>query len=898
VNRPTEEAEIVTPTTIGLPSAILLAERHPDTINTAGPYEIQVSQIAGAKITDGEVDFSIENSEGKFIQKAQSSLQLSSEANSWKAIIPGAPVGAQITYFFRVRIGNGQTVRYPANKDINFRFRIIPLGVSSLDFPDPISTQKQQELGVEVRALGPPSGTLIVRRLSTSLESPQEEQVPLQVTSQQQNTYKLTGAFPTLKPGEIADFYFHLVTDNGTEQNIPADAPAHVYSIKRPLKQIDYFPIEDAFTLDVSASGEDRWIGLKDGGAWLHHVDGEQDHWGLENGVPSGTARFVLSDTTADRVYIGSNRGVGFVTAGKVFIDLTNIHNSAFDTQSAPNQLADIQRAGPGVLSPLDGTLFFQMQGETQLEQSHPPVIFFEFRDDKLSEWHPPSLDPPLVALSTGSFDLYSGCLLFGGFANVVQNNLSPTLMTRCGQNVSQTLLKNFAIDKREATPTRVISVTRDPTSGAIVAAIEYSVLTDPNQKPKYGIYVVDQDTGLLSPLAEGLTALETEITTVVTDWRGGRLLVGTFGQGIWQIISGQATHLDSEEQYPKEITTLKVDPQNGSVLIGTSVGAFELSTDGHLRNLYTAQMNDALPSDALPMDVNKDDGRLLVSSYLGGLAEMRIQPRGLQIETARLRPGKELPAGLFGDAQYASNGEVLAIMHSQGLLKIANGKTSIIGPKEGLVSNDLLRLLALSSGKVWLAFTPQPFGPNSNAGLQLLTDSSIEQTIELKDRDAATIGDWIEVPERGTVFAATRAGVFEISLDGSIQRLSVNPVSAIARNSEGSIIGVAGATIERWDGNHFVPLLFQIDHPRWPRGKFYLSAPIDLAINEQGDWFLLFKNGVLVLLDSQGSPLGLMDTEDGIPASSRKLLLNPGNGELFIGGTEGLVMISPTDLP
>ena len=898
VNRPTEEADVVKPTLKGPPAAILLAERHPDTIDTVGPYEVQLLQIAGAKITDGEVHFSIENSQGEFIQREQNSLQLSTETNSWKATIPGAPTGAQITYFFRVQVANGQTVRYPANEDANFRFRIIPLEVVTHHFPDPLNGQEEQALSLEVRALGISSGAVVIRNLTTSLESLQEERISLQVTSEAQNTYKLAGMFPALKPGQIVDFYFHLVTENGTEQNIPVDAPSRMYSIKRPLTPIDYFPTEDAFVLDVSASGQDRWIGLNHGGAWHHRVDGEQDHWSFGQGMPSGTARFVLPDATSGRVYIGSDRGVGFIEAGKVFINLTNIHASALDGQSTPNPLMQIHRAGPGVLSPLDGTLFFQLQGETQLEQSYPPVIFFEFRDDKLNEWHPPSLNPPLVAMSTGSFDLYSGCLLFGAFTNTGQNKLSPTFLTRCGPNVEQTLLKNFTVDKREAKPTRVISVARDPNSGAMVAAIEYLFLTDPNQTPKYGIFVVDQESGTLSALAKELSALDTEITALAADWGSARLLVGTFGQGIWQIISGNVTHLDLEESLPNEITSLEVDAINGAILIGTSTGAYELSIKGHLSDLYTAQINDTLPNDALPMDVNKQDGRVLISSYLGGLAEITRQSEGLPIKIIRLRPGKELPTGLFGNARYASDGEILAIMHSQGLLKIDNGETSIIGPKEGLFSSDLLHLLALSSGKVWLAFTPQPFGPNPGAALQLLADSKVEQTVELKDRDAATIGNWIEVPQRGTVFAATRAGVFEISLDGSVQRLSVNPVSTIAKNSEGSVVGIAGTTIERWDGNHFVPVLFQVDHPRWPHGKFYLPAPIDLAINEQGQWFLLFKDGILVLLDSEGLPLGIMDTEDGIPASSRKILVNPGNGDLFIGGNEGLVMISPIDLP
>jgi len=81
----------------------------------------------------------------------------------------------------------------------------------------------------------------------------------------------------------------------------------------------------------------------------------------------------------------------------------------------------------------------------------------------------------------------------------------------------------------------------------------------------------------------------------------------------------------------------------------------------------------------------------------------------------------------------------------------------------------------------------------------------------------------------------------------------------------------------------------------RWRKGQFYAGSPIDVVIDNTGSWYLLFNRGIVVLLDSEGGFLNVMDWEDGIPPSSRRLLLHPATGDLFVGsGREGLVVVAP----
>jgi len=897
---PNDEALTAAPPSTGSSLAVFSVLRHPDTIDIAGPYEIRLRQVAGTPVSSGRVEYEVEGANGEQLSQGHANLQADGEAGSWTAEIPGAPAGRAIRYHFSLTTNNGESLRHPADPTAVYRFRVLSLQVVAVSLPNASRTgETGQKAALEIQATAPPEGELIWRRLSISLETFQEVHLPLAVEAGELGNYRLSVALPQLAPGELADFYFHLIASDGTTLSSPADAPVHVYTLKLPLRAMQHLPIEEAFVLGLGFSSEKRWIGLKGGGAWMRQENGAIKHLGLEGGLPSGVVRFVLPDPTAGQVYFGTDRGVVVLDPGEAWTDLTPSHDSAWGVGSEVfERMRGMDRAGPGALSPLDGTLLFQLQGQSQMEQSYPPAIFLELRDGILQEWQPVSSKERLVGLSTATFDVVDGCWLLGGFVQSATPILSPVIVRRCAEDVEQTLLPGFLTGEGEGLASRVIALERDPSTGTLAAAIEFTLSGDPLHKPRYGVFLVEAGTGALTPIAPDLAAIETEITALASDWRAGRLLAGSFGEGLWQVSAGVAGRLSLGEGMPTEITALEADLETGTVLVGTSVGEYELSPEGHITTLLASQASGALPADALPMDVQPGTGRILGSSYAGGLVELERSTTGVWVTASRLRPGQELPGGLFGDAQYRPPGGILVIMHSKGLLEVDEGKTRLFGPENGLLGPDLLRILALPSGETWLAYTPQPFGPTPNAGLQLLQDGQVLRTVELTDRDMATIGDWVFVPERGTVFAATRAGVVEIGSDGSLTRLSRNSATAIARDPSGGVIGVVGVAIERWQVDRFVPLLFQVNHPRRPAGGFHLASPVDLAIAPDGVWYLLFQNGVLVLLDPQGQPLGVLDAEDGLPASARRLLADPTTGEVFVGSNEGLVVISPATPP
>ena len=888
--------------------AAFTASRHPDTTDGRGPYRVRIRQLTGPAIAGGQVSYLARKPQTRTAISGAVKLRRLEGEEAWTAEIPGQPIGSTITYHYLLFTRNGQLFRHPARAPSVYQFRIVALQVLSVAFPkDGGGAADGDSIKLRVRAASRPIGEMVVRFLPSSSDAPNERQIPLLIAKEQDRSgehdvYVMEGNAPKLEPGQIADFYFQLRaaylqarSTKDVELKIPADAPARVYSIKRSIASLQSLPGDGAFVLGAGFLSRQRWVGLKGGGVWAGETDGEAKHWGIGDGLPSGVARFVLPDSVSGRVFIGTDRGVVEIEPEGDSMAPLIAPSPAGRTAELPAliRLGSERRAGPGAISTLDGTLLFQLQAERLLEQRFPVTVFLQLQDDKLNEWKPPLWKFPLVGMSCLTFDAVDGCWLIGGFVSDGNSGLRPVVARRCGELVEQISPADFTAGDFRATPQRIIALTRDPSTGALLVGLELALANNRQRRIDYGIYRIEGASGDLSPLTTETATLGVELTSLATDWAHDRVLAGTFGKGLLQIQSGVARHLNSADKLPSEITTIKVDEESGVIMVGTSRGAFDL-TGEEARSLPFGPRGEApLLTDALPMDTNRATGRVLLSSYSAGLFQLEREKTGHWRIVESLRPGKELPKGLFGDAQYTQTGGLSAILYSQGLLRIENGQSTLLGPADGLFSGSLLRLLARRSGDIWLAYSPQPFGAKAGAAIQILQGNRVARTVEIASREIATIGRWIEVPERNSAFAATPAGVVEVREDGMMTRLSTDAVSAIVRNAQTGMIGVVGTVIQRWDSQRFVPMLFRVDHPRSPTGQFYPGSPIDIAIDKAGIWYLLFNNGILALLNRDGGFLATLDAEDGIPVTARRLLAHLETGDIFIGSnSEGLIAI------
>ncbi len=277
----------------------------------------------------------------------------------------------------------------------------------------------------------------------------------------------------------------------------------------------------------------------------------------------------------------------------------------------------------------------------------------------------------------------------------------------------------------------------------------------------------------------------------------------------------------------------------------------------------------EALPADAIPVDADVGRRAILFASAQHGLLE--LLPDGV---VRRHRVADPRASDVYLDGVYA-DGSIYGAVQGRGVVRFGAERIEVVDPPQGAVAPD--RLLATGSGGL-LAWTPAT--PVSGARLRRMRRDGAFEAIE--SVDLATVGGWIEMPERDSVWAATRAGVVEIARDGTRTTLYPGSVTAIARS--GQHVGVVGTGVARWNGASFEPVLFSIHDPRRPAQHHMPGAPVDLAIDQEGRWFILARGGTVVVLDGDGSFLALLDARDGIPTSAARLLVDPGTGDIVVG--------------
>lgn len=607
--------------------------------------------------------------------------------------------------------------------------------------------------------------------------------------------------------------------------------------------------------------------------------------WGWGEGLPSGVARFVLADEERGRLYVGTDQGLAVLEprVGRAQALLT-------PWQSAPDPALDLEArlgrgrlAGPAALSSRDGTVIFQLRAESVLEQTHARAVILELRDGRLTEWLPPE-DLPLVELHDIEFDSAAGCWLLTGLA-LGGGEPQAAVLRRCGRESRGRRLGTLEVAGRVVRPIRVVAVAPRPDTGGIALAAELEVSEDGQRASGMGLFALDRDLADLEPLAAISEAFGERVSDLLWDPERGTVLVATRGRSLLELRQGRLAPFPVE--LPLDVQALQHHAASGSLLVATADGAFEVDQARRRVRFLGPEDRGDLPADSTPVGVAAD-GRVLLSSYEGGLSLVEATAGKPRVE--RLRPGAELPQGLYG-AAVAFAGGVAAIVHGQGVAWRSGERVRLLEPAGGLAGPEVLHLLSRAS-ELWIAHRPAPFGANRGGAIQTWDGTGFEPVVP-GDALPGAVADWVVVPERDSVFAATRAGVIELRPDGRVERLSRSAVAALAREPGSGAIGAAGSTLERWDGERFRPVLFQLPHTGDAAGPRHAGAPLDLAIDRAGNWYLLFPHGFLVVLGEDGAARGALGPADGVPPSARALLVHPATGELWIGSAaEGVTVL------
>jgi|GEM_PF-2902036 len=865
-------------------------QRHPDTINTTGPYRVTIQYTEGSRPISGSVLYTAIR-EGK---ESTGKIELSKESpdESWTATIPGQPAGTTIFYHFSFSYSDGGQTKHPQRApQARYLFQVLPLQLKSISVPLRPPAGLGVRIAITLETATPTASALHYRIGAGEFTA----QLPMQMTAKSATVQEAAVTIPAQPTGTTVDLYFEVAPKDGASQKFPADAPDRFFSYKVGSPQTK--ALTGGGQVSALATIGDRLLVGLDGGGVVeaHAVQARPFRHTLVDGLPSNSVRALASDPAEGISYIGTRNG--FVALRHEGGTFEPIVWPPFQQQDHPlwNQVASRHDGDLAIVSPLDGSVLLQLEGtEQQFEaEEKEAALLLMLANDELTQLQLASGDAKIVGLTAGIFDEVDGCFVLGAILRNANGTEQPALVRLCGREFEIFPITALPFSDDRAIPLLIEDLARDPESGELVASVRYAV-RQPGTSAEASSVFIFRD-GSLSRLSSNLESLAPAVTALLADKKAGRLIVGTYGQGLLIFHKGIVQHVGKTHGLPsEEITFLVFGENNQEIWLGTRAGLAQLQGNQAMA-VYTEIFDTkSIQPDLVPFDQNAA-GDLLVGSATGGFAVLRKPTNGEPQIIRTFTVGREIPdQGLCGEAIFDPQRRAIFAVHlKQGLLRF-DDSIQLLTAEQGLKRTGIWHILRHpKSGLLWLVYPPFPFRGQSGAGIQFYDGISGGRFIPLEDQTLATIGDLLYVPERGTVFTAGAVGVLEFYDDGRFERRSVNLVSGIDRDPKTGEVVVVGTAIERWDGQRFQPVLFRADHPRLSPGKFYLRPAKDIAIDSRGKWHVLFPEGYLLTMDAKGNVSRVLDYEDGVPKTSRKLLYHAASNSLAVGTeSEGMIFI------
>ena len=878
------------------PSAFA-ADRHPDTVRSEGSYRVSLRQVDGSPPKSGVVRYSVVR--GAHEASGNVPLEAGRDPSVWTAELPGQPPGSTIHYHFALEYPDGRRVLHPRRApEARYRFRILPFRVSRIELPRrPASGSGPLRVALTLEA--PASVSCRVRYRSGPGEF--DKALPAVVSAAGPSTFEAAAELPAMPGGTVVDLYFEVSAPGGAMRALPADAPARFYTFKVGSPAVE--SLTGGGQVGALVLDADRLFAGLNGGGLLEIEGGAAPiRWTMADGLPSNVVRSVANDPVAGVTYIGTANGVVGLRRGVPGFEW--VAGPPFHDPGKPAwQELDAKRNGSLVLvSPLDGTVLLQLE-RSELAGlgggTRNDALLFSLRDGRLMPLGLDSDRGQITGLTAGRFDETSGCFLLAGV-------LGPTADTGERQAVIEwcgTAPRIVPIDAvplegdARAAPVLIEDLARHPADHDLVLAVRYAVARSGSRTEVSGLFNLRD--GKVAPVSPGSEDVGAPITGLLPDRQGRRLLVSTYGRGLLAAASNGARSVPGERTAPATDLLSLAGGADGTVWLGTASGLVRLK-DGRSSVAYPELFDrGVIRPDLFPLDRDRE-GRLLVGSAHGGFAVLERAADGRWGIRSSYAAGREIPDGrLYGDATFApETGDIYAAALGHGLLRLSSDSTRLLTTDHGLRADRIWHVWRHPETEVlWLVYPPYPFRSGSLAGIQLYGDGTEVAFVPLEDKTLATINDLLFVPERGTVFTAGAVGVLEFHNDGRFERKSVNLAAGLARNPRTGTIVAVGTAVERWDGQRFQTVFFRADHPRRLPGKFFLRPALDVAIDDRGRWHILYPDGYLVTMDSEGRVIRLLDYEDGVPRTAQKLL-HLGNARTLAVGSaaEGMVFIEAGD--
>ena len=594
------------------------------------------------------------------------------------------------------------------------------------------------------------------------------------------------------------------------------------------------------------------WVASRGGGLVSFERGARSARVDLGSGLPTA----VVHDLAAlpdGRLLAGTDRGLVLLDPRK-----GSSHPIALPAPSGaenpPAMAVDLVLAATRGVSAI-----FQLTPVDQAAESQPAASLWRWDGTRVTPWNP-QLGPGLVA-TAGLVDRDDGCLHLAG-VQAERGAQGAWYARDCGGKVTGWRLTVGA----PRNTTGVAAIARAADGRSMVMVLVTQATANPTSR-RYLVMQMDEH-GRLATHCSGLSFAE-RVTGLVR--HGPDLVVARWGVGVQTLSCGLPRPVADDPRL-RNVTALASDAQAG-LLVGTDATVLQLK-DGASPIVIAPPPDLTLPVDALPMQANAPGNRVLLSSPSRGLLELE---RGH--DTWRMarqwRAGAELPQGVFGPAAYADDGAVIAVMLSQSLLRLQPGQGAQAVDIKGSAALPTPLDVAPTPGGLWVATGSTPFS-NAGAGLHFVANDGAASFVPLPDKQVQPSGRLLAWPD-GRVWVGTRIGIVEAEPGGTSRRVSGDRVEALYRNASRGLIGAVGATVQRWDGERMLPVLFAAT----PRAA---GHPVDLVIDNAGRWLILYSGGQLVLLDDKRQFVATLGEASGIPPSSRRLLYLPKTNELLIG--------------
>jgi hypothetical protein len=624
---------------------------------------------------------------------------------------------------------------------------------------------------------------------------------------------------------------------------------------------------------DIASAGETIWVATRNAGVFGVKADGIV-HLDIGRPLPSAVAWQVLP--LGDSLLVGTSQGV-------VQIDLRHMGHKVLkpsdDDARVAHRAIDVLR-----VSPADKRVLLQ----SRLPAGGDAASFL-WRVDEGAPTRAIALPPSATITATG-VDRRSDCLLLAGTA-------PEALVTRlwyaslCADDARS---RHATLDPKALRDAIGVSaVALDPGSGLPVLAVVRGELRTPSTLRHTLMELAPDGT-----LRRHCSAAEfsEEVTGLLPDTARRRLTVALYGKGI-EIVDcetpGRRTPLagDPALRWATALAADEHDPRR--LLVGTDTGLFAMQASSDARDarwtsrpLLVGDDGATLPSDLRPTDLASDGRRALVVAPAQGVLELARDDAASWHVGRRWTTGGNLPPGVYGEARYVDDREIALLVRSQGIFVVGDDAGRWLD-REAVSSHPHVLGHAADPGRgIWTALGSTPAA--DSGGVRWYPRDTGRPPLTVRLPGALIEPNGVLLPwADGSVWAATRAGVLRIDARGQVTRLSMHRAQALFRQrDEPGLVGVVGAGIERWTGERFVPVPFDIP-PRDAAAHAPLGHPVDVAIDGRGRWTILYSSGQIVLLDGDRRFEALLGPAQGIPASARRLLDVVSSGELLIGTLE-----------